>query len=140
MERQAANALEIAKWLRSNKHVKKVYYPGFEDYPGHDILKEESTGFGSMITFEVESRELALYILENVKLVQFAESLGGVESLITYPITQTHADVPKDILEKNGITPSVLRLSVGIENVQDLIKDFENAIIELHSGNDGAYV
>ncbi len=140
MERQAANALEIAKWLRNNKHVKKVYYPGFEDYPGHDILKEESTGFGSMITFEVESRELAFYILENVKLIQFAESLGGVESLITYPITQTHADVPKDILEKNGITPSVLRLSVGIENVQDLIKDFENAIIELHSGNDGAYV
>ncbi|MCL4103202.1 PLP-dependent aspartate aminotransferase family protein [Fibrobacter sp. HC4] len=140
MERQSQNAFEIAKWLRSNKHVKKVYYPGFEDYPGHDILKDEATGFGSMITFEVESRELALYILENVKLVQFAESLGGVESLITYPITQTHADVPRDVLEKNGITPSVLRLSVGTGNVKDLIADFENAIVELHSGNDGAYV
>lgn len=140
MERQSENAFEIAKWLRKNKHIKRVYYPGFEDYPGHEILKDEATGFGSMITFEVESRDLALYILENVKLIQFAESLGGVESLITYPITQTHADVPHEILEKNGITPSVLRLSVGVESVKDLIADLENAIVELRSGNDGAYV
>lgn len=91
-----------------------------------------------MLTFEVESPEFALSVLEKVKLIQFAESLGGVETLITYPVTQTHADVPKDVLEKNGITESVLRLSVGIEDPNDLLfelKDvFERTKEELHRG------
>ena len=88
-------------------------------------MLKQARGFGSMLTFEVESSEFALEILKNVGLIQFAESLGGVETLITYPVTQTHADVPKDILEANGITDRILRLSVGIESVKDLIDEFD---------------
>lgn len=114
MEKAQSNAIKIAKWLGSESSVKKVIYPGLETHPGYEIMRKQSRGFGAMLTFEVESPEFALSVLEKVKLIQFAESLGGVETLITYPVTQTHADVPKDVLEKNGITESVLRLSVGI--------------------------
>ena len=125
MERQQKNALLLADWLRKNEKVKKVYYPGFEDGPGHEVMKKQARGFGSMITFEVDSKETAYSILENVRLIHFAESLGGVETLITYPVTQTHADVPEEIRLKNGITDSILRLSVGVENGKDLIAEFE---------------
>lgn len=125
MERQQKNALLLADWLRKNEKVKKVYYPGFEDSPGHEVMKKQARGFGSMITFEVDSKETAYSILENVRLIHFAESLGGVETLITYPVTQTHADVPEEIRLKNGITDSILRLSVGVENGKDLIAEFE---------------
>ena len=84
-----------------------------------------------MVTFEVESKEFALAILEKVKLIQFAESLGGVETLITYPVTQTHADVPKEVLERNGITDRVLRLSVGIEDEKDLLGELEAVFREI---------
>ena len=87
-------------------------------------MKKQARGFGAMITFEVESEEFARKILNNVQLIYFAESLGGTETLITYPITQTHADVPKEVLEKNGISGRLLRLSVGIEGIEDLIKEF----------------
>ena len=125
MERQQENALLLADWLRKNEKVKKVYYPGFKDSPGHEVIKKQARGFGSMITFEVDSKETAYSILENVRLIHFAESLGGVETLITYPVTQTHADVPEEIRLKNGITDSILRLSVGVENGKDLIAEFE---------------
>ena len=125
MERQQENALILAEWLRKNEKVKKVYYPGFKDSPGHEVIKKQARGFGSMITFEVDSKETAYRILENVRLIHFAESLGGVETLITYPVTQTHADVPEEIRLKNGITDSILRLSVGVENGKDLIAEFE---------------
>ncbi|MGN0484453.1 MAG: trans-sulfuration enzyme family protein [Lachnospiraceae bacterium] len=125
MERAASNAQKIADWLVQQKAVTKVIYPGLETHPGHEIMKKQARGFGAMVTFEVESKEFALAILEKVRLIQFAESLGGVETLITYPVTQTHADVPKDILEKNGITDKVLRLSVGIEDERDLIQELE---------------
>ncbi len=125
MERQQENALILAEWLRKNEKVKKVYYPGFKDSPGHEVIKKQARGFGSMITFEVDSKETAYSILENVRLIHFAESLGGVETLITYPVTQTHADVPEEIRLKNGITDSILRLSVGVENGKDLIAEFE---------------
>lgn len=128
MEKAQENAKAIVEWLLQCDKVKKVYYPGIEGSRGYEICKSQATGFGSMITFEVESKELALSILKSVRLIRFAESLGGVETLITYPITQTHADVPKDVLYKNGITDRVLRLSVGIEDAADLIKDIENAI------------
>ncbi|MBQ1194261.1 MAG: PLP-dependent transferase [Lachnospiraceae bacterium] len=127
MEKAQENAIKLAQWLKGRTEVVKVIYPGLSEHPGHLLMKEQARGFGAMLTFEVASKELVEQILEKVKLVQFAESLGGVETLITYPITQTHADVPADILAKNGITDRVLRLSVGIENVEDLIRDLEQA-------------
>lgn len=126
MERAQENAIQIAAWLEKQKSVKRVIYPGLKNHPGYAVMCRQSRGFGAMLTFEVESREFALSILEKVRLIQFAESLGGVETLITYPVTQTHADVPKGILEKNGITECVLRLSVGIEDIQDLIGELED--------------
>lgn len=125
MERAQENAMKLAKWLEKQEKVKRVIYPGLSSHPGHEIMKQQARGFGSMLTFEVESKEFALSILKNVKLIQFAESLGGTETLITYPITQTHADVPKGVLAKNGITDCVLRVSVGIESADDLIDDLE---------------
>ena len=135
MERAQQNAIEIAKWLSANKHVTRVIYPGLPEHPGYNTMKKQARGFGAMLTFKVESRELALSILKNVRIIRFAESLGGVETLITYPTTQTHADVPSEIREKNGITDTTLRLSVGIENVNDLIADLENAF---NGGEDNA--
>ncbi len=130
MEKSQENAKEIVAWLLENPHVKQVYYPGIEGSKGYEICKRQASGFGSMITFEVESRELALKILESVRLIQFAESLGGVETLITYPAVQTHADVPKEILLENGITDKVLRLSTGIEDSKDLIDDLRRAFYD----------
>ena len=120
MERAQENALQLAEFLKQQEHVTRVIYPGLKEHPGHEIIKKQSRGFGAMLTFEVDSKELALEILKNAKLIQFAESLGGTESLITYPVTQTHADVPKEDLLKNGITDKILRLSVGIEGINDL--------------------
>lgn len=123
MEQAQKNTFAIVDWLQKQEAVAKVIYPGLETHPGHEVMKKQSRGFGAMITFELKSREFALSILEKVRLIQFAESLGGVETLITYPVTQTHADVPKDLLEKNGITDRTLRMSVGIENAEDLIAE-----------------
>ena len=125
MDRAQENAIEIAKWLKEQDIVKKVVYPGFKEHPGYEIMKKQARGFGSILTFEVDSKERAYHILENVKLIQFAESLGGTETLITYPITQTHADLSKEELDRNGITDRILRLSVGIEGAEDLIADLE---------------
>ena len=121
------NAITLATWLESYPLVKSVYYPGLPSHPGYDIMKKQARGFGSMVTFEVESKDLVVKILGNVKLIRFAESLGGVESLITYPITQTHADVPPAELATNGVTDTILRLSVGLESVDDLIYDLSQA-------------
>ncbi|SHI79481.1 trans-sulfuration enzyme family protein [Parasporobacterium paucivorans] len=127
LERQQQNAFAIVQWLLTNEKVKNVYYPGLPDHPGYEISKLQSSGFGSMLTFEVESADLARHILGSVKLIRFAESLGGVETLITYPITQTHADVSDEDREKNGITETILRISVGIEDISDLINDLAQA-------------
>lgn len=131
MERQQENAAVLAQWLRECPVVEKVYYPGFKDSPGHEVMKKQSRGFGSMLTFEVNSEETAHRILEGVRLIHFAESLGGVETLITYPVTQTHADVPEEIRLMNGINNRVLRLSVGVESIRDLINEFERIFREL---------
>lgn len=125
MDRAEENAIKIANWLKDRKHITKVIYPGLPEHPGHEIMKKQARGFGAMLTFEVDSKEFALYILKSVRLIRFAESLGGTETLITYPITQTHADVPAEELERNGITDRVLRVSVGIEGVDDLLKELE---------------
>lgn len=128
MERQQENAIAIAKWLKEHPSVKNVYYPGLPEHPGYEINKAQSRGFGSMLTFEVDCTETALHILSSVKLIHFAESLGGVETLITYPTTQTHADVPEAERIKNGITDTILRISVGIESIHDLIADLTQAL------------
>lgn len=125
MDRAEENAIKIANWLKDHKHITKVIYPGLPEHPGHEIMKKQARGFGAMLTFEVDSKEFALYILKSVRLIRFAESLGGTETLITYPITQTHADVPAEELERNGITDRILRVSVGIEGVDDLLKELE---------------
>lgn len=125
MDRAEENAIKIANWLKDRKHITKVIYPGLPEHPGHEIMKKQARGFGAMLTFEVDSKEFALYILKSVRLIRFAESLGGTETLITYPITQTHADVPAEELERNGITDRILRVSVGIEGVNDLIEELE---------------
>ena len=136
MEKSQQNAIEIAKWLKEQKAVTKVIYPGLAEHPGYEIMKKQARGFGSMLTFRLESKEFAFAILEKVRMIKYAESLGGVETLITYPTTQTHADVPKEIREKNGITEETLRLSVGIEDAKDLLdelsKVFKEVERELH--------
>lgn len=128
MEKAQENAQAIVEFLLQEKKVKNGYYPGIPGTNNYEVCKSQASGFGSMLTFEVESKELALHILESLKLIPFAESLGGVETLITYPTTQTHADVPEEIRIKNGITDSVLRLSAGIEDKKDLIADLKQAI------------
>jgi len=127
MERQQKNAIAIVDWLQTNEKVKTVYYPGLPEHPGYEISKKQSSGFGSMLTFEVETSELALKILSSVQLIHFAESLGGVETLITYPMTQTHADLSQEKRDQTGITSTILRLSVGIEDIDDLIDDLSQA-------------
>lgn len=131
MEKSQQNAIEIANWLKEQSIVTQVIYPGLKEHPGHEIMKKQARGFGAMLTFKVKSTEIALGILERVRMIKYAESLGGVETLITYPTTQTHADVPKEIREKNGITENTLRLSVGIEDVKDLIAELDKIFKEL---------
>lgn len=128
MEKAQENAKAIVEYLLQEPRVRKVYYPGIEGTKGYEICKSQTSGFGSMLTFEVESKELALHILKSTKLIPFAESLGGTETLLTYPTTQTHADVPEQVRIKNGITDRVLRLSAGIEDKNDLIADLKQAI------------
>ena len=130
MERINENAYKVATFLRGCNKIKKVFYVGFSDFKGHDIVKKQSKGYGGMISIEVESEELAKKILKDVKIFQYAESLGGVDSLITYPMLQTHADLPKEERLLKGINEKFLRISVGIENVEDLINDLKEAIYE----------
>lgn len=128
MERQQENALAIAKWLQTQKKIKQVYYIGLEDHPGYEINKKQTTGFGSMISISTDSEATARRVLERIRLITYAESLGGVESLMTYPMLQTHGDVPVETRERLGITEDFLRFSVGIENVDDLIADLDQAL------------
>lgn len=128
MEKQQQNALEIARWLKEQDKIVQVYYVGLPEHPGYEINKKQSRGFGSMISFRTDTEQTARRILEKLKLIAFAESLGGVESLITYPMIQTHGDVPVQERERLGITENFLRMSVGIENTDDLIADLKQAL------------
>ncbi len=128
LEKQAASAEKIANWLRTRPEVRKVYYIGFSDHPGYEVTRRQCSGFGGMLSMEVDSPETARRILREVKLFQYAESLGGVDSLITYPMCQTHADVPEEERLRRGINDRFLRISVGIENANDLIGDLKQAI------------
>ena len=128
MERAQENAITIAKWLKNHPKVTAVHYVGLPEHPGYAVNAKQSRGSGAMLSFAVDSHETALKVLANVKIITFAESLGGPESLITLPVTQTHADVPEAERLKLGITDSLLRLSVGLENAQDLIADLQQAM------------
>ena len=128
MEKHNENAKIVAEWLKKHPKVTKVYYAGFEDHPGYDVMKSQSTGFGGMISFAVDSVETVKRLLEGVDMILFAESLGGTETLITYPMTQTHESIPAERREAIGITDKFIRISVGIEHVDDIIKDLERAL------------
>ena len=128
VKEQAANALTIAKWLQKQPQVTTVYYPGLPNHPGHELQSRQAKGYGGMVSFKVTSANLAKSILARLKLIAFAESLGGVESLLTYPIAQTHAEMPQELLERTGLDDKLLRLSVGIEDVKDLIEDLQQAL------------
>ncbi|HEX2927086.1 MAG TPA: PLP-dependent aspartate aminotransferase family protein [Ruminiclostridium sp.] len=128
MEQQQKNAMQLVQWLKGNKRVNRVYYVGMPEHEGYEISLRQSSGFGAMISFEVESTELVAKILKGVKVIMFAESLGGVESLITYPMVQTHSAIPEDIRSRIGVNDRLLRLSVGIENINDLINDIDRAM------------
>lgn len=128
MERAQENALAIAKFLQTHPKVTQVYYVGLPDHPGYAVNVKQSRGSGAMLSFALDTPETALKILKNVKVITFAESLGGPESLITLPATQTHRDVAPEEREKLGITDSLLRMSVGLENAKDLIADLEQAM------------
>ncbi len=128
MDRHNENAMKVAKYLESHPQVEKVTYPGLESHPQHNLAKEQMSGFGGMITFFIKGGiEASRKFLENVHLFMLAESLGGVESLIEHPAIMTHASIPKAEREKIGLTDNLIRLSVGIENIADLIEDLENA-------------
>ncbi|KAB0672342.1 PLP-dependent transferase [Oryzomonas sagensis] len=128
LDRQQENAAKIAGWLKKHPAIAKVYYPGLEDHPGHALVKRDSRGFGAMIAFEVATHALVEQVLLKTRLISFAESLGGVESLITFPEVQTHADIPLELRARLGINNTLLRLSVGIEDGGDLIEDLNQAL------------
>ena len=128
MQRHNENTMKLANWLRNHPKVKKVYYVGFEDHPNYAVTKKQTTGFGGMLSFEVDSEETAKQVIEKVDMILFAGSLGGVESLITYPMIVTHHEVPVEVREKLGINERFLRLSVGIEDSDDIIADLEQAL------------
>ena len=133
MDRAEENALALAEWLKLQPQVTRVIYPGLPEHPGHALMQRQARGFGAMLTFEVHGKRDVPVLLKTVKLIRFAESLGGTESLLTYPITQTHADVAPEVLAANGLTDRILRLSVGIENVNDLIADLAQAFSALNA-------
>ena len=128
MERHCQNALKIVEALKKNPRVTKILFPGLPESKGFEISKSQASGFGSMISFYVDSPKTVERVLRSVKVIHFAESLGGVDSLITYPTTQTHSEVPVEERNARGITDNLLRMSVGIENADDLIRDLNQAI------------
>lgn len=128
LDRQQENAQAIAEWLQKQPLVRTVHYPGLPDHPGHELLKRQARGFGGMIAFEVTDPALVERLLMKTQLISFAESLGGVESLITFPEVQTHADIEPEKRARFGISSVLLRLSVGIEDVNDLIADLDQAL------------
>jgi len=130
MEKHNTNALVVAEWLKNHPRVVKVHYPGLVDHPDKAIHDSQASGYGGMLSFVVNNPELVDQMLRRVQLIRFAESLGGVESLITLPAVQTHADVPIAIRMKLGISDCLLRLSIGIEDVDDIIRDLEQALKE----------
>jgi cystathionine beta-lyase/cystathionine gamma-synthase len=131
MERHDSNGMAVAKYLEGQAKVKRVIYPGLASHPQHELAKRQQRGFGGMISFDLGSVEAATALLNHVKLCSLAESLGGVETLISHPPSMTHASVPADVRARIGITPGLVRLSVGIEDVEDLIADLDQALAKV---------
>ncbi|HEY8805828.1 MAG TPA: PLP-dependent transferase, partial [Clostridium sp.] len=128
MDRHNSNAKIVASLLRDRKEVEKVYYPGFEDHPGYKIQSKQAKGYGGIISFVLKKDYNFKKFLESLELITFGESLGGVESLICHPATMTHAAVPYEIRQEIGITDNLIRLSVGVENVDDIVEDLIKAL------------
>ena len=130
MQRHCENGEKIARYLQTHPKVDKVYWPGFETHPNHDVAKKQMRGFGGMISFTLKGNQLqdALDLVKKVDIFALAESLGGVESLIGHPATMTHASIPKEVREQSGVVDSLIRLSVGVEDAEDLIADLESAL------------
>ncbi len=128
LARQEENALRIARWLEGDSRVDRVFYPGLPGHDGYELNRSQADGAGAMISFSVKDRAMVERILRKVEIILFAESLGGVESLITYPAVQTHAAIPEEIRNRLGVTDTLLRLSVGIEAAEDLIRDLDRAM------------
>jgi cystathionine beta-lyase/cystathionine gamma-synthase len=130
MQQHCLNGEKIAHWLRANPKVDKVYWPGFEDHPGFAVARKQMRGFGGMISFTLKDESIAnaTKVMSSTKLFSLAESLGGVESLINHPASMTHASIPREERIKNGLADSLIRLSVGIEDGDDLVEDLANAI------------
>ena len=128
MDRHEQNARRIVDYLVAHPKVQRVLYPGLPDHPGHEIQKRQASGFGAMITIEMGSFAAAKAMLEHMQVMSFAESLGGVESLISHPASMTHASIPAERRAELGLTDGMVRLSVGIENVEDLLADLDQAL------------
>ncbi|PDH44372.1 MAG: cystathionine gamma-synthase [Flavobacteriales bacterium MED-G15] len=130
MQRHSENGAAIATFLKENPKIEKVYWPGFSDHPNHKVAKAQMKSFGGMISFLPKGgdKAKAIKIVESLKVFTLAESLGGVESLAGHPASMTHASIPKEVREKSGVVDGLIRLSVGIEDVQDLIEDLDQAI------------
>ncbi|MBC3784792.1 cystathionine gamma-synthase [Spirosoma utsteinense] len=130
MERHCENALNVAQFLQQHPKVSQVHYPGLASHPGHELAKRQMRGFGGMLSFELKGDPMpeAVRVMESFEVFSLAESLGGVESLCTHPASMTHASIPKEEREKNGLKDTLIRLSVGIEDVEDLIEDLKQAI------------
>jgi cystathionine beta-lyase/cystathionine gamma-synthase len=131
MERHEANGREIARHLASHKKVVRVHYPGLPDHPQHDLARRQMRGFGALISFELGSFEKAKAFLSRLRLCSLGESLGGVETLISHPATMTHGSIPEAERNRLGVTPDLVRISVGIEDVEDLKADLDQALAEL---------
>lgn len=131
MQQHNANGMAIAKFLEAHPKVKRVVYPGLPSHPQHEVAKRQQSGFGAMIAFDLGSLEAARRLLNHVKLCSLAESLGGVETLISHPALMTHASVPADVRQQIGITDGLVRISVGIEDVEDLIADLDRALAQV---------
>ena len=128
MMQHDANGMAMARYLEDHPKVKRVLYPGLPGHPQHDLARRQQRGFGGMLSFDVTTLEAARALLNHVKLCSLAESLGGVETLISHPATMTHASVPPDVRQRTGITDGLVRLSVGIEDEEDLIADLDAAL------------
>jgi cystathionine beta-lyase/cystathionine gamma-synthase len=128
MKQHDLGGRRIAEWLTTHPAVTRVYYPGLPDHPQHDLARRQMSGFGGMVSFDTGDDARTRRVVERVKIFQLAESLGGVESLMGHPASMTHASVPVEIRRDMGLTDSLIRLSVGIEDVDDLIRDLEDAL------------
>ncbi|WP_454054789.1 trans-sulfuration enzyme family protein [Clostridium sp. Marseille-Q7071] len=130
MDRHNLNAKFVAEFLRNREEIEKIYYPGFEDHPGYEIQSRQAKGYGGMLSFVLKEGYDYKKFLESLEMITFGESLGGVESLVCHPASMTHGSIPYELRQKIGIVDNLIRLSIGIENPEDLIKDLENALKE----------